>query len=248
MEYMPIGVIINALSVLIGGLAGAALGNKIPEHLRGNLTLIFGLASCSMGIATIVKINALPAVVFAVIIGIAIGELIRLEKGIAVGAKAFEKPISALFSNKTTLNPDEYMEKLIGIIVLFAASGTGIFGALESGLTGDNTILITKSILDLFTAAIFATSLGFIVSMVAIPQFVVLILLFLSATFIMPLTNASMLADFSACGGILMFATGMRICGIKIFPVGNMIPAMVLVMPFSNLWTSHVVPVLKALL
>lgn len=33
-----------------------------------------------------------------------------------------------------------------------------------------------------------------------------------------------------------MFATGFRICGIKIFPVANMLPALILAMPISSLW------------
>ena len=248
MLFFPLGVVVNALSVFVGGAVGAMLGEKIPERLRINLTLIFGICSCSMGISTIVKMQTLPALVFAIIIGTAIGELIYLEKGIAWGARKFEKPIAAVFPNKSLVGADEYMEKLIGIIVLFVASGTGIFGALQSGLTGDHTILITKSILDLFTAAIVAASLGYIVSVVAIPQFIVLFLLFLSAALIMPLTNASMLADFSACGGVLMFATGLRICGIKVFPIGNMLPAMLLIMPFSYLWTTYIIPLLKSMM
>ena len=52
----------------------------------------------------------------------------------------------------------------------------------------------------------------------------------------MPLTTPAMLADFSACGGIIMLATGLRICGIKIFPIVNMLPALILVMPVSALW------------
>ena len=248
MLFFPLGVVVNAVSVFVGGAVGAMLGEKIPERLRINLTLIFGICSCSMGISTIVKMQTLPALVFAIIIGTAIGELIYLEKGIAWGARKFEKPIAAVFPNKSLVGADEYMEKLIGIIVLFVASGTGIFGALQSGLTGDHTILITKSILDLFTAAIFAASLGYIVSVVAIPQFIVLFLLFLSAALIMPLTNASMLADFSACGGVLMFATGLRICGIKVFPIGNMLPAMLLIMPFSYLWTTYIIPLLKSMM
>ena len=248
MLFFPLGVVVNALSVFVGGAVGAMLGEKIPERLRINLTLIFGICSCSMGISTIVKMQTLPALVFAIIIGTAIGELIYLEKGIAWGARKFEKPIAAVFPNKSLVGADEYMEKLIGIIVLFVASGTCIFGALQSGLTGDHTILITKSILDLFTAAIFAASLGYIVSVVAIPQFIVLFLLFLSAALIMPLTNASMLADFSACGGVLMFATGLRICGIKVFPIGNMLPAMLLIMPFSYLWTTYIIPLLKSMM
>ena len=248
MLFFPLGIIVNGIAVFVGGAMGAMLGEKIPGRLRVNLTLIFGICSCSMGISTIVKMQTLPALVFAIIIGTAIGELIYLEKGIAWGARKFEKPIAAIFPNKSQVGSEDYMEQLIGIIVLFVASGTGIFGALQSGLTGDHTILITKSILDLFTAVIFAASLGYIVSVVAIPQFIVLMLLFFSAAFIMPMTNASMLADFSACGGVLMFATGLRICGIKVFPIGNMLPAMILVMPFSYFWTTYIIPLLKSMM
>ena len=67
--------------------------------------------------------------------------------------------------------------------------GTGIYGSLESGMTGDASILISKSILDFFTAMIFSCSLGYIVSMIAIPQFIVFFLLFVSAGFISAVGN-----------------------------------------------------------
>lgn len=238
---MPIGVIVNSLAVLTGGAAGSLLGNKIPGHLRDSLTLIFGVASMSMGIASIVKLTYLPAVVFAVIIGTAIGELIHLEWGITAAAQKVQAPISKMFSGKGTgLSQEEFMQRLVSIVVLFCASGTGIFGALQAGMTGDHTILFSKSILDFFTAGIFAASLGFITCTVCVPQFIVLLTLFLSASFIMPMTTKEMLNDFTACGGILMLATGLRISGIKSFPIANMLPAMVLVMPFSYFW-SHVI-------
>jgi len=195
----------------------------------------------SMGIASIVKLTYLPAVVFAVIIGTAIGELIHLEWGITAAAQKVQAPISKMFSGKGTgLSQEEFMQRLVSIVVLFCASGTGIFGALQAGMTGDHTILFSKSILDFFTAGIFAASLGFITCTVCVPQFIVLLTLFLSASFIMPMTTKEMLNDFTACGGILMLATGLRISGIKSFPIANMLPAMVLVMPFSYFW-SHVI-------
>ena len=246
MTYFPLGVVVNGLAVIFGGLIGGAFGHLIPERIKTSLGLIFGLASCSMGIATIMKLQILPAVIFAVITGTVIGELIHLAKGIAWGAKKFEKPIGSIFPNTSTIEDNgEYMERLISVIVLFAASGTGIFGALESGLTGDHTILFTKSILDFFTAAIFATSLGYIVSAVFVPQVAVTFSLFLLAGSIMPMTTPKMILDFSACGGILMLATGLRICGIKVFPIGNMIPAMVLVMPLHYAWINYIVPLVK---
>lgn len=237
---MPIGVIVNAISVFIGGVVGALLGNAIPERIRTTLPLIFGVASMSMGIVSMVKMKALPAVILAVILGTAFGELVKFEKGIEWGAGRVRTLIEKVLPSKNGMdNQKEFMEKFIGVLVLFCASGTGVFGALQSGMTGDHTILLTKSILDLFTAAIFATSLGYIVSIIFIPQFAVLITLFLGATAILPMTTPAMLADFTATGGVLMLATGLRISGIKSFPIANMLPAMIIVMPISYLWVKY---------
>jgi len=60
--------------------------------------------------------------------------------------------------------------------------------------------------------------------------------LFFLAVKLLPLTTPAMIADFSACGGLIMVATGLRIAGIKPFGVANMVPALVLVMPMSALW------------
>ncbi|URZ16577.1 DUF554 domain-containing protein [Clostridium felsineum] len=249
---MPIGVIVNSCAVLFGGVIGAALGDKVPERLRISLPLTSGVASMSMGIISMGKIKTMPAVILAIIIGTVIGELIKLESRIAAVAGYSKKYMEKLFlKNKTEIaatvdkkkkeiKPEDFMQQFVAIVILFCASGTGIFGALNEGMTGDHSILFTKSILDLFTSAIFATSLGFFVSAICIPQIVVLMILFFSASVILPFTTPTMIADFTACGGIIMFATGFRISNIKNFPIANMLPALVLVMPISHLWTTLV--------
>ena len=131
---------------------------------------------------------------------------------------------------------------LITIIVLFCASGTGIYGSIVAGMEGDHSILIAKSILDLPTAMIFACGLGAVVAFIAIPQFLIFFLLFLLAGVIYPLTTPAMVNDFKACGGILLFATGFRMIKLKAFPTADMIPAMVLVMPVSWFWVEYVLP------
>jgi len=237
---MPVGVMVNAVSVFLGGIIGALLGNAIPERLRKTLPLILGVASMSMGIVSMSKMKILPAIILAVLLGTAIGELIKIEESIEWGAARMRTLIEKMLPGNSDMeNQKEFMEKFIGVLVLFCASGTGVFGALQSGMTGDHTILFTKSILDLFSAAIFAASLGYIVSVIFIPQFVVLIALFLGATVIMPMTTPEMLADFNATGGILMLATGLRISGIKSFPIANMLPAMVIIMPISHFWAKY---------
>ena len=75
---MPIGVIINTIAIFLGGIAGALLGDKLPEKYKEQLNLIFGLCSMGMGISSIVLMKYMPAVVFALIIGTIIGLVFNL--------------------------------------------------------------------------------------------------------------------------------------------------------------------------
>ena len=49
--------------------------------------------------------------------------------------------------------------------------------------------------------------MGLTVGALVIPQFIIQAMLYLGAAQIMPLTTPDMLADFSACGGLIMLAT-----------------------------------------
>lgn len=210
---MPIGVIVNALSVVVGGVIGAAVGGKLSSDFKDKINMIFGCCSMSMGISTIALV-------------------IHLGDKINAGGRAMQRFISKFIkSTSSNISQEEFEATLITVVVLFCASGTGIYGSIVSGMTGDHSILIAKSILDLFTALIFACILGGVVSVIAIPQFIIFLLLFLAAGFIFPMTTDTMIADFKACGGFLMLATGFRMIKVKMFPTADMIPAMAIVMP-----------------
>ena len=242
---MPIGVIINTVAIFLGGIAGALLGNKLPEKYKEQLNLIFGLCSMGMGISSIVLMKYMPAVVFALIIGTIVGLVFKLgDKVYELCSKLQKVMIRIVPKKETNMSETEFLATLITVIVLFCSSGMGIYGSLSEGMTGDSSLLITKSILDFFTAAIFACNLGYIVSLIAVPQFVIFTILFLSASFIVPLTTPDMIADFKACGGFLMVAAGFRILKLKMFPVVDMIPAMILVMPFSWFWVNIILHLL----
>ncbi|MCS4488449.1 DUF554 domain-containing protein [Streptococcus sciuri] len=238
---MPTGVIINSAAIFLGGIFGGLWGHIIPQRLKIELNNIFGVCSMGMGISSIVLMKNMPAVILAVVLGTAIGILFHVGDGINRTGYYMQGIVSKLpFSSSQTLSDQEFMLNLVTVIVLFCASGTGIYGSLDSGISGDATILISKSILDFFSAAIFAANLGLVVSLIAVPQFIIFIALFLLAHIIVPLTTPSMIADFKACGGFLMIATGFRIIKVKMFPTADMIPAMLFVMPFSWFWTNIV--------
>ena len=242
---MPIGVIINTVAIFLGGIVGALLGDKLPEKYKEQRNLRVGLCSMGMGISSIVLMKYMPAVVFALIIGTIVGLVFNLgDKVYELCSKLQKVMIRIVPKKETNMSETEFLATLITVIVLFCSSGMGIYGSLSEGMTGDSSLLITKSILDFFTAAIFACNLGYIVSLIAVPQFVIFTTLFLSASFIVPLTTPDMIADFKACGGFLMVAAGFRILKLKMFPVVDMIPAMILVMPFSWFWVNIILHLL----
>lgn len=240
---MPIGVIVNVTAVIIGGLLGGVIGQYLSVDFKTKLNMIFGACAMTMGISSICLMENMPAVIFSVVFGTAIGLAIHLGDRINAGGRAMQKLISRFIKNPDNgMSEKEFTDELVTVIVLFCASGTGIYGTIVSGMNGDHSILISKSILDLPTALIFACSLGIVVSVIAIPQFVIFMILFLLAGIIYPLTTPTMINDFKACGGVLLLATGFRMIKVKMFPIADMIPAMILVMPVSWFWVTYVLP------
>ena len=233
---MPTGIIINVLAVVLGGLLGSLFGNRLSEPLKQGMTTVFGVCALAMGISSIVLMKNMPAVVFAVIIGTLIGTALNFDGAIRGG--------TAKLLGKLNLGEDFDLRLMVTAMVLFCVSGTGIYGSLTSGMTGDHSILIAKSVLDFFTAMIFACQLKKAVMLIGIPQLVIMLALFFSAKLIFPLTTDIMIADFKACGGIVLLATGFTIMKVKEIPVANMILSMALVMPVSAFWTNVLQPLL----
>lgn len=243
---MPIGVLINALSVVIGGLIGLTVENRLDLDFKEKLNMIFGVCAMGMGISSVMLMKNMPAVIFSIVIGTAIGLAIHLGDRIQRGAGLMQRVASKIVKQKgTSISEEEFMTTLVTVIVLFCASGTGIYGSIVSGMTGDNSILIAKSVMDLFTAMIFACMLGGVVSLIAIPQVVIFLALFLCAGLLYPLTTPEMIDDFKAAGGFIMLATAFRMMQVKIFPTADMIPAMVLVFPVSWCWSTFILPLVS---
>jgi len=234
---MPTGIIIDVIAVVLGGITGTLLKEKLSKTLKDQMNNIMGLCALCMGISTVVQMKNLPAVVFSVILGTLLGLVLHfgtgIQKGVSLTLNKVMKDVSS-----------DVINLMVTAVVLFSASGTGIYGALDAGMTGNHSVLVAKAILDFFTAVIFACKLGKATSFIGIPQFLVLFGIFCLAKVIVPLCSDVMIADFKACGGFVLVATGLRIMKVKDFPVADMTLGMVLVMPVSYAWTTWLLPLI----
>ena len=152
---MVTGPFINASAVLVGGVLGALLSQRLPERIRTSMTSIFGLASLGIGILLVIKCANLPVMVLSTLVGTLLGEICNMEKGINTLVSQLQQLLTPKGKKKASAH-DSYIQSYVAIIVLFCASGTGVFGAMREGMTGDASILIAKAFLDFFTATIFA--------------------------------------------------------------------------------------------
>ena len=66
----------------------------------------------------------------------------------------------------------------------------------------------------------------------------ILLLVFGAGKLLAGVLTPTMFADLSACGGILTMAAGFRISRIKSVPLVDLMLALILVMPFSLLWSN----------
>lgn len=225
---MPIGVIVNCLSVLIGGFAGAALTRWLPDQLKTDLSTLFGFCSIAIGVTSIIKAQAMTAVVLAILAGFILGHFLNLDAG---ATRFFQWLVEKLHLGGKDID----MELYITVVALFCCSGFGWYSTLIEGLAGDCSLLFSKSVLDFFTAIVFAAALGRAVCAIAFPQAAILLVVFGVGRTLGAWITPAMFADLSACGGILTLAAGMRVAKIKSVPLINLIPALMLVMPFSGI-------------
>ncbi len=234
---MPTGVIIDVTAVVLGSLTGKLAGDRMSNSLKETMNAILGLCGICMGICTVVLMKNLPAVVFSVIVGTLLGMALKLGVGIQKGCSAVLNRVLKDADRETT-------DMMVTAVVLFCTGSAGIYGALDAGMTGDHSMLVTKGVLDFFTSMIFACRLGMSVSFIGVPQFAILFSMFSLAKVILPMTTDAMVADFKAVGGIVLLASGLRILKLKDFPVADMTMAMVIIMPVSYAWTTWLLPLI----
>ena len=216
---MPIGVLTNCTAVLLGGLLGTALGKILPQGLKDNLPTLFGFCSIAIGVNSIIKASGMTAVVLAILVGFAIGHSLHLEQWTS---KFFHKLVRTLHLGggpvllqrlRLVQHPDRGHHR---------RSLTADIQSRAGRLHGHDLCLHA----------------GAAICAIPLPQVVILLLVFGVGKLLAGVLTPTMFADLSACGGILTMAAGFRVSKIKSVPLVDLMPALILVMPFSALWSS----------
>ena len=169
------GTLLNVATVLLGTMIGLLLGSRMPERLHTSLTTALGLFTAlfgiNMGLGIFTDPAARPgddlAVLAAVLVGVAVGELLRLHDGL--------EGIGAWFQRRLSSNdrPSRIAEGFVTASLVFCVGPLTILGSIANGLTGNIELLAIKSALDGVASIAFAATLGAGVALSAVTVLIV---------------------------------------------------------------------------
>lgn len=225
---IPTGTIINIATVLIGGTLGLLLRRSFPEKIR---TIVFqGLGLCTLliGMQMALQVKDPLILIFSILLGGILGELIQLDRKI--------EQLSNTFKAKLKFKDQGFTEGLVTAFLIFCIGSMTIVGALNEGISGDRSLLLTKSMLDGFTAIALASTFGVGVLFSVIPMLIFQGGLTVFASQFQELFSPILLAQLTATGGVLILGIGLNLLEIKDIKVINLLPALAVVVVLTTLF------------
>ena len=223
------GAIINAAAILLGGGLGLLLGGRIPGKAADNIIRALGLCVCIIGISGALG-GDLMLMVVSLALGAFAGELLDIDGALNRLGGWLQKTMDRGKGNTS------FTEGFVAATLLFGVGAMAIVGSIDSGLRDDQSIIITKSIIDAFSAMVFASAFGFGVLFSA---FVILLYqgsIELFAGFLQGYLTSGLVTQISAAGGVMILGIGANMAlGAKI-RVANLLPGFVFAVVYYYLF------------
>ena len=110
--------------------------------------------------------------------------------------------------------------------LVICVGAMAIVGSIQDGLTGDHTLLFSKSLLDFVIVMVFAATFGLGVMFSALPLGILQGGITLAAALVAGFLSESLISDLSCVGSVLIFCVGLNVAFNAKIRVGNLLPAL----------------------
>ncbi|WP_277451650.1 DUF554 domain-containing protein [Janibacter sp. DB-40] len=237
MDFIGAGTVLNVITVVIGALAGMAVGGRLPQATRDVVTDCLGLVTLLMAALSVMEVlsptlsaavgSSAPVLVVlgSLLIGSILGSLVGIERRLETLAGRVQ---GYLGRGRTDHGARErFIEGWLTASLLFCVGPLTILGSLDDGLGRGIDKLALKSALDGFAALAFASTFGLGVLMSAVSVAVVQGSLTLAGVALGAVLPEAHIAALTATGGLILVGIALRLLRIRQIPVGDMLPALV---------------------
>ena len=214
-----IGVIVNVITVIIGSCIGLLFKKGIPERVSNAAMIGLGACTLYIGISGSLCGENVLILIASVVLGAIVGTLLNIDGAINTLAGKVEAKFKKDGENVSIA------EGLVSATLLFCVGSMTVTGSIQAGLTGDNSVLITKATLDLVSSMMLASSLGIGVLLASVSVFVIQGGLVLLAGLISPLMSAGAINEMTCAGSLLIIMIGTNLMGITKIKAADFLPA-----------------------
>lgn len=227
-----LAVLINCATVIVGSLLGLLVGKHLKEGFKEVVFVCSGLVTIVMGIQMALSSTNFLALLLALLIGGAIGYLLKIEDAIlSLGNKmgSIGKKDSAEGENPS------FGKGFLTASVLFCSGAMGVVGSIQAGTTGEMTTILIKSVMDGCMAVVFASVYGIGVMFSFLSILVYQGFFALAGGALEPVLGEIGITELSAGGGILLIMIGLGLLKIREFKTANFLPALIFAPVFGIL-------------
>ncbi len=221
----PLGSVINALAILVGGSVGLLLHGRLPEKMR--LVVFQGLGLCVLVIGMQMALQGRNAllVVLSILIGGILGEAMGLEDRFAGLANS----LKGLVRSSNT----RFVDGMVNASLIYCIGAMAILGSFDEGIRGDHSILFTKALLDGFASVALASTYGSGVLFSALPVLAYQGLLTVFAGSFQGFFSEHLIAQLTATGGTLILGIGINLLGLTVIRLSSLLPSLVVIVLLS---------------
>lgn len=217
-----LGTVVNTLAVVAGGSIGLLLKKGIPQKVTD--AVMQGLALCviSMGISGALGGSKTLAMIVSMALGAVVGTLLDLDGRLNRLGENVENRLAPGGQGRIATG-------FVTASLLYCVGALGIVGSLQSGLTGDHSMLFTKSMLDFISSIVLCASLGAGVILSAVTLFLYQGLITLLAQALAPILTDVVIAEMTCVGSLLIIGMGLNMLGVTKIKIMDYVPAMFIV-------------------
>jgi len=229
-----IATIINCAAVIVGSLLGILLNKRIGENFKSTIFTGIGIFTLVIGLQIGMGFTRVLYVVFALVAGGLLGSWWDLEGKILGLGKFLEKR----FSRRGNGEPDgsgNFAHGFLNASLLFCVGAMAIVGSMKAGMEKDYDLLLTKSLMDGFSAIAFASAMGIGVAFSALVILVYQGGLTLLAAWLGSFVSPLVMSELSAVGGMLIIMIGINLLELRKIKTANFLPALLVVVLFAVL-------------
>ncbi|MBE0577659.1 MAG: DUF554 domain-containing protein [Desulfuromonadales bacterium] len=214
------GTFVNIATIIAGCLLGRWVGGYLSARMRQTLMIGLGLAVLLIGMQLALQSQQIMIVIGGLIFGGLIGEGLGIEKRLEEFGQHLQKRFSGM---------GKIAEGFVTASLLYCVGAMAIMGALQDGMGGKPTILYAKAALDGVASIALTSTLGIGVIFSIIPLLIYQGAITLGAELAGSVLTEAVITEMNAVGGLLIVAIAIDLMGIKRLPVGNLLPAVFVV-------------------